>query len=126
MSYIPFPLYYDDAPIDLRFVYKDEKPAGKRGFVRCVDDHFEFEDGTLARFWGVNFNGGSCFPEKKDAEKIALRLAKYGVNMVRYHQLDAVRRILDATENSPVGRRGDLPRGDWRECRERVVHGLAA
>ena len=89
MSYIPFPAYYDDAPIDLRFVYKDEKPAGKRGFVKCVDDHFEFEDGTVARFWGTNFNGGSCFPDKAHAEKIALRLAKIGVNLVRYHQLDA-------------------------------------
>ena len=89
MSYIPFPAYYDDAPIDLRFVYKNEKPAGKRGFLKCVGDHFEFEDGTPARFWGVNFNGGCCFPDKKTAERIALRLAKYGVNMVRYHQLDA-------------------------------------
>ncbi len=89
MSYIPFPAYYDDAPIDLRFVYADEKPAGKHGFLKCVDDHFEFEDGTVGRFWGTNFNGGACFPDKEHAEKVALRLAKIGVNMVRYHQLDA-------------------------------------
>ena len=89
MSFIPFPSYYDDAPIDLRFVYKNEKPAGKRGFLKCVGDHFEFEDGTLARFWGTCFNGGACFPDKEHAEKMALRLAKYGVNIVRYHQYDA-------------------------------------
>ncbi len=89
MSYIPFPSYYDDAPIDLRFVYAAERPAGKRGFLKCVGDHFEFEDGTLARFWGTCFNGGACFPDKAHAEKMALRLAKYGVNIVRYHQFDA-------------------------------------
>ena len=89
MSFIPFPSYYDDAPIDLRFVYASEKPAGKRGFLKCVGDHFEFEDGTLARFWGTCFNGGACFPDKEHAEKIALRLAKIGVNIVRYHQFDS-------------------------------------
>jgi len=89
MSYIPYPAYYDDAPIDLRHVYADEKPAGKRGFLKCVGDHFEFEDGTPGRFWGTNVNGGACFPDKKHAEKTALRLAKIGVNIVRFHQLDA-------------------------------------
>jgi len=89
MSYIPYPAYYDDAPIDLRHVYASEKPAGKHGFLKCVDDHFEFEDGTPGRFWGTNFNGGACFPDHEHSEKIALRLAKIGVNIVRFHQLDA-------------------------------------
>ncbi len=89
MSYIPYPAYYDDAPVDLRHVYAAERPAGKHGFLKCVDDHFEFEDGTPGRFWGTNFNGGACFPDHAHAEKIALRLAKIGVNIVRFHQLDA-------------------------------------
>ena len=89
MKYIPFPAYYDDAPVDLSFVYKDETPAGKHGFLQAKGDNFVFEDGTVARFWGTNFNGGANFPEFDYSEKIAKRLAKIGVNIVRFHQLDA-------------------------------------
>jgi len=31
-KYIPYPAYANDAPVDLRFVYKKEVPAGKHGF----------------------------------------------------------------------------------------------
>ena len=87
--FIPFPAYPDTAPIDLRFVYAAEAPAGKRGFLKAVGDHFEFEDGTEARFWGTNFNSGLCFPSHAYAEQVAERLAKYGCNMVRFHQMDS-------------------------------------
>ncbi len=87
--YIPFPAYYDDVPIDLSFIYKKEKPAGKHGFLKVVGEHFEFEDGTVGKFWGVNFNAGANFPEFDYSEKVARRLAKIGVNIVRFHQLDA-------------------------------------
>ncbi|MBQ8528833.1 MAG: hypothetical protein IJ459_03765, partial [Clostridia bacterium] len=88
-EYIPFPAYPDDAPVDLRFVFESEKPAGKHGFLRTAGDHFEFEDGTVGRFWGTNLNGGANFPDHDYAEKSAKRLAKFGVNIVRFHQLDA-------------------------------------
>ncbi len=89
MAYIPYPAYYDDAPVDLRQVYASERPAGKHGFLRPAGDHFAFEDGTPGRFWGTNFNGGACFPDHEHAKNIALRLAKIGCNIVRFHQLDA-------------------------------------
>ena len=87
--YIPMPAYYDAMPVDISFVFADERPAGKRGFVRADGDDLRFEDGTLARFWGVNFNGGACFPDKDYAPKVARRLAQAGCNIVRFHQLDA-------------------------------------
>ena len=87
-KYIPHPAYYDDAPIDLRFVYNDA-PAGRHGFLQVKGDQFVFEDGTVGRFWGANFNGAANFPEFDYAEKVARRLAKIGVNMVRFHQLDS-------------------------------------
>ncbi|NLD86699.1 MAG: hypothetical protein GX633_00360, partial [Clostridiales bacterium] len=87
--YIPFPAYPDDAPVDLRFVYKNEAPAGKHGFLKVDGDRFVFEDGTEARFWGTNFNSGANFPSFEYAEKVALRLAKIGCNIVRFHQLDS-------------------------------------
>ncbi len=88
-KFIPFPAYYDDMPIDISFVFRNEKPAGKHGFMKVDGAHFSFEDGAPARFWGVNFNGGACFPSFDYSEKVAGRLAKTGVNLVRFHQLDA-------------------------------------
>ncbi|MCX5751134.1 MAG: carbohydrate binding domain-containing protein [Candidatus Saganbacteria bacterium] len=66
-----------------------DKPAGKHGFLTARDGHFYFQDGTPGRFWGINIYGSDCFPDKKRAEKIAERLARYGCNLVRIHHLDA-------------------------------------
>ena len=88
-KYIPTPAYPDSMPVDISFVFADEKPAGKHGFLKPDGDHFIFEDGAPGRFWGVNFNGGANFPEHADAEKTARRLAQAGCNIVRFHQLDA-------------------------------------
>ncbi|MEA4823832.1 MAG: hypothetical protein VB111_06950 [Clostridiaceae bacterium] len=87
-KWIPWPSYYDDAPLDLRFVY-DDAPAGKHGFVKVDGQALVFEDGAPARFWGTNFNGAANFPETDYAEKVARRLAKIGCNIVRFHQLDS-------------------------------------
>lgn len=87
--YIPMPAYPDMMPVDISFVFEDEKPAGKHGFVHADGDVLRFEDGTLARFWGVNFNGGANFPSHEYARQVANRLAQAGCNIVRFHQLDA-------------------------------------
>jgi len=86
---IPYTLPWDDMPVDLSFLYEKEKPAGKHGFLKVNGDRFVFEDGTVAKFWGTNFNSGANFPTHDYSEKTARRLAKTGVNMVRFHQLDA-------------------------------------
>jgi len=86
---IPYSLPWDDMPVDLSFVYEKEKPAGKHGFLKTDGDRFIFEDGTEARFWGTNFNSGQIFPSHDQSEKVAKRLAKIGVNVVRFHQMDA-------------------------------------
>ena len=86
---IPFPFFHDDVPIDISFIFEDEKPAGKHGFMKVDGRHFVFEDGTQVRFWGTNFNGNACFPEKTYAETLAKRLSKLGINLVRFHQLDS-------------------------------------
>lgn len=88
-KYIPYPFFHDDVPIDISFVFENEKPAGKHGFLKTEGKHFVFEDGTKVRFWGTNFNGGGNFPEHSYAEKLAKRLAKTGINLVRFHQLDS-------------------------------------
>ena len=64
-----------------------DKPAGKHGMARIVGDHFEFADSTKVKFWGVNLAyGGSCCPNKPEADQTAARFAKYGVNCVRLHK----------------------------------------
>lgn len=45
-------------------------------------------NGQTVRFWGINFAYGSNIPSKADAPKIAARLAQFGVNLVRVHNLD--------------------------------------
>ena len=57
-NYVPTPAYYDRMPVDTSFVFKNERPAGKHGFLKVDGDNFRFEDGTLGKFWGVMFNGG--------------------------------------------------------------------
>ncbi len=88
-KWIPYPFFHDDVPVDISFVFEAEKPAGKHGFLKTEGRQFVFEDGTPVKFWGTNFNGWGCFPEKDYAEKLAKRLAKIGLNLVRFHQLDS-------------------------------------
>ena len=40
------------------------------------------------RLLGVNFCFGANFPRHDDAVKVAARLAKFGVNAVRFHHMD--------------------------------------
>src|SRR3972149_3570994 len=63
-------------------------PAGKHGFVKVKDSHFYFEDGTRAKFWGTNLCFNACFPDKKEAEIIANRIAYFGFNAVRLTHMD--------------------------------------
>ena len=88
-NWAEFTFRWDDAPLDISPFFADEVPAGKYGFLKDSNGHFEFSNGKAARFWGVLINSAACFPEHKDADKVARRLAKFGINMVRLHQFDA-------------------------------------
>lgn len=85
---ISYTLPWNDAPVDLSFVFEKEKPAGKHGFMQAKGGRMVFEDGTEARFWGTNFNSAANFPSHEYSEIVAKRLAKFGVNLVRFHQMD--------------------------------------
>ena len=61
-KYIPVYAHPDHMPVDISFVFKNEVPAGKHGFAQAKGENIYFEDGTLAKFWGVMFNGAACFP----------------------------------------------------------------
>jgi hypothetical protein len=66
-----------------------EAPAGKDGHIGIKDGHFVTPDGKRFRIWGVNFTGAACFPSREDAPIVAAHLARFGINCVRFHFLDA-------------------------------------
>jgi hypothetical protein len=86
-GWVPFVMPWDVAPLDLSWL--NEKPAGTHGFLTVRDGRFVFEDEAEARFWGVCVSAGANFPTHEQSEKIAERIAKFGVNMVRTHHADA-------------------------------------
>jgi hypothetical protein len=76
----------DHGPSVIGFEDWLDKPAGKHGGVRMVGDHFEFTDGQRVKFWGTNLCYTGCTPKKDEAESIAARFAKYGINGLRMHK----------------------------------------
>ncbi|MCE5299759.1 MAG: CIA30 family protein [Spirochaetia bacterium] len=70
--------------------WMNHKPAGVSGRVAVSNGHLYVNSGAdRIRFCAVNFTYTSCFPDKGVAEAIAKRLAKCGVNLVRFHLMDA-------------------------------------
>lgn len=72
--------------VDLAFL--NEGPAGAHGFVRTRDGRFVDGSGKRLRFLATNFTFASCFPEHDMAEKLAARLASFGINCIRFHHMD--------------------------------------
>jgi hypothetical protein len=66
----------------------NDKPAGRAGFVRVDGSHLMAGDQRL-RFLGVNIVFGSTAPVHDDADILARRLARFGVNVVRFHHMES-------------------------------------
>ncbi|MEX3772713.1 glycosyl hydrolase family 5 [Pseudomonas sp. MYb118] len=78
------------SPVDLSFLNANEKPAGKRGFVKAAGERLVFADNTPARFWGTNVSAYALFSTPdEDIKKQAKRLSGLGVNLVRLHHHDS-------------------------------------
>ena len=65
------------------------RPAGKKGRLYANDAGELMAGDERYRLWGVNLTGGACFPSHEDAEQVAARMAKYGINVVRFHHMNA-------------------------------------
>jgi hypothetical protein len=65
-----------------------DKPAGKEGFVIAKDGSFYTEAGKRLRFLGVNICWGGAFPEHQEATNLARQLARFGINLVRFHDIE--------------------------------------
>jgi hypothetical protein len=73
-------------------------PAGQDGFVQIKDGHLVNPKGERVRLLGVNLSFNANFPYRGAAEKVAQRMAKFGINCVRFHHTDTDR----------------APRGIWK------------
>lgn len=84
----PFTLPWDDGSKSvISMAGLSAKPAGTDGFVQVKDGHF-FAGKERLRIFGVNVCFGANFPTHEAAEKVAARMAKFGINCVRFHHMD--------------------------------------
>ena len=76
------PVWRPDLEAVTTLRYLNEQEAGENGFVRREGDGFVLGDGTPVRFWMVQ-GSGLAGTTRARQERIARRLAAYGVNLVR-------------------------------------------
>ncbi len=96
--------FTDNALLDLRSM--NEPVAGMHGRLERDDDAFVLGDGTPVRFWAANVSAGNAAQRRASIDYLARKLAKLGVNMVRYHS-------------------GMMPHdGDWSRLRPDAVDNL--
>ena len=64
-----------------------DAPAGKYGWLKAVDGHFEFEKlpGKAQRFYGVNFCSDANAPDAALATQVVTRIRRLGYNTIRIH-----------------------------------------
>jgi hypothetical protein len=84
----PFVVSYD-APANLTNVSAWlTPPAGGQGFIRAENGHLATDAGPI-RFWATNSCFEASFPSHEQAQQVAARLARLGINCVRLHHMDA-------------------------------------
>jgi hypothetical protein len=80
-----------------------EAPAGKRGFLQSNGEHFTWQDGTRARFWGINVANTSLQEPEADIAAMIQNFRSAGFNLVRLHHFDERGGIIDL--DAPDSRR---------------------
>ncbi|HEX3698261.1 MAG TPA: hypothetical protein VH374_23015 [Polyangia bacterium] len=72
------------SPLDLRWM--NEKRAGDGGFIKVKGESFIHEKtGQPVRFWAVNAGPDVLKYDQAGLDRLARFLAKFGVNMLRFH-----------------------------------------
>ncbi len=83
-------LHWNFSPVDLRFLNRDDRPAGRRGFLKAEGDAFVFADGSTAKFWGGNLAAYALFgTPRQNVARQARRMAQLGYNLMRIHHHDS-------------------------------------
>jgi len=85
-EFFPFQLTMDFAPQTVvDWSWLNQAPAGSIGRVRLQNGHF-FSGPQRLKWVGVNINQ---VPHRTAQDDVAKHLARFGVNIVRFHHLDA-------------------------------------
>ena len=84
----PFVISYDSPANVVNMSHLLEAPAGKNGRIRVKDGHFVNDKGRV-RLHATNLTGPANFPTHEEAERLAARLARFGINCVRLHYFDS-------------------------------------
>lgn len=84
----PFQISHESPDNVTNFNHLLDKPAGKRGFIRVKNGRF-INNAGIIRLNGTNLTGPANFPSHYDAKRLARRLARFGINCVRLHYMDA-------------------------------------
>ncbi|MDR2674504.1 MAG: hypothetical protein LBC18_06450 [Opitutaceae bacterium] len=84
----PFLISYDAPDNAANMSHLLDAPAGKHGFVRVENGHFVNDKGRV-KFHATNLTGPANFPTHEQADKLAARLARFGINCVRLHYFDS-------------------------------------
>jgi hypothetical protein len=86
---VPFVLPWNDASPGVTDLSAMNRPIDSSATVSVdANGHFVAR-GERIRFLGMNFAGDSPFMPTNKADAVAARLAKFGVNNVRFHHMDA-------------------------------------
>ncbi len=84
----PFLISYDGPNNASSMAHLLDAPAGKYGFIRAEKGRFVNDAGPI-RLHATNLTGSANFPGHEDADQTADRLARFGINCVRLHYMDA-------------------------------------
>ncbi|MBO7683599.1 MAG: hypothetical protein J6T51_02610 [Kiritimatiellae bacterium] len=83
----PFVPSYDSPDNVVSMSHLLPAPAGRDGRIRVADGHFVNDKGRV-RLNATNLTGPANFPTHEEAERLAARLARFGINCVRLHYFD--------------------------------------
>ncbi|HEY3839179.1 MAG TPA: hypothetical protein VGL72_21540 [Bryobacteraceae bacterium] len=106
-QFFPFTIDQDQlsgAP-DLSLLNRSLNPGDQ---LKVCGEHFcRSSDGGRVRLFGVNLAFGANFPKEEDAPRIAKRLRRFGVNLVRLHHMDS------SPDRNPSDARSTLTTGPY-------------
>jgi len=105
----PFLISYDAPDNASSVAHLLDAPAGKHGFVRVENGHFVDNKGAV-KLHATNLTGPANFPTHEQSDKLAARLARFGINCVRLHYFDAeYGNFMTGKETGIFGKGGTLP-----------------
>ena len=107
----PFVISYDAPDNATNISGWLHRPAGRHGFVQAKEGHLVTAGGPL-RLWAANLCFEACFPDHEQAERLAARLARFGIGCIRFHHMDN-RHIWGSSPNKTVIDPQQLDRLDY-------------